>query len=274
MSKIDFPGMTPELQAYVDFDPSSVEGGHAELRRLRKLVDPKLFQAYNRARIDARFVNEKPDSRREHLSPSGKFKLVTSRFETGPNTWAYAQGKVYAMGSDIPIAVVNRNYGAFPFLFVEDHPNGHSYLICGEDYQGQTVIELDTGLRRDYLPEEAHDGGGFCWASYTFHADSKLLVVDGCYWGASYDFRFYDFSDPMSGWPLLELPDSENYITSGPKAPTFEADGTIHTYEPDFDDDDVVAAVKVWRREGLKLVLIREDVTEAEQERRTAEGGV
>lgn len=150
--------------------------------------------------------NEREGSRREISSPTGKYRLVVSSFSTGRGTWDYAQGEVYRTASADPIAVVQRNFDWFPFLFVEAHPNGHDYLVCGEDYQGQTVVELDTGRRRDHLPDEAKDGIAFCWAEMRFEPSAVMLVVEGCIWACPYEFRFFDFSDPMSGWPEIEAP--------------------------------------------------------------------
>src|SRR6185312_13000866 len=94
----------------------------------------------------------------------------------------------------------------FVFSFVEDHPNGHPYLVTGADYQGQTVIELDTGRRRDFIPDAAKDGVGFCWTDHRFDPSTQLLIVEGCIWAAPFEYRFYDFSDPMEkGWPELEF---------------------------------------------------------------------
>jgi uncharacterized Zn finger protein (UPF0148 family) len=230
--------------------------------------------------------NEVPDSRREHLSPSGKYKLVTSGFGTKPGCWSYTQGQVFEQGSDTPIATIQRNYSSFPFNWIEDHPNGHAYLIGGEDYQGQTVIELDTGKRRDSLPEAANKGWGFCWTGTTFDKGTSILVADGCFWACPYEFRFYDFSDPMgTGWPEIEVEDS---VDVDRKAPTFEADGTIVCYQSEYinddeDDDDAdedgaekkpeerpVAATQTFRREDMKLVLQSEWVSEKEQQKRAA----
>ena len=211
----------------------------------------------------------------EHLSPSGKFKLVVTPYATKPGCWAYTQGRVYRNGVDSPIAEVRRNYSSFPFLFIEDHPRG-PFLICGEDYQGQTVIELDTGKRADFLPEAAAKGHGFCWVEYKFDAPTGLLVVRGCVWACPYEFRIYDFSDPMNaGWPEIE---SDHCMYDDDVEPTFESDGTIKFYQPDPDDDDSdeetpaserpVAAIQTFKREGLKLVRISEWVSDTEQKRR------
>jgi hypothetical protein len=72
--------------------------------------------------------NEHVDLRREHASPSGRYRLVVGIFG-GP--WAYSKGTVFKQGTDDPVAVVKRNYHQFPFLFIEDHPSGQDFLICG-----------------------------------------------------------------------------------------------------------------------------------------------
>jgi hypothetical protein len=268
MTTLDFPKMTPALRAYLDFNPERDEGGWDEAFRLRDLVEPGLNREYQRMEINADFTpeHERPETCSEELSPSGAYKLVTVDYKSGKG-FGRVQGRVYRQGSDEPIALVNRNYGSFPFLFVEDHPNGHAYLIAGEDYQGQTVVELDTGRRLDFLPPDADKGFGFCWSSYEFDRASQLLVVCGCIWACPYEFRFYDFSDPMAGWPELEVND---LIDSDRKAPVIEPDGTILCFQSEGEDDEdrKVVATKVLRREGPKLVLVREDMSPEEAERR------
>jgi hypothetical protein len=269
---------TTELQAYLDYCASN-ENDYEERHRLMDLVQRDVLDAYFKALKESHFVPEKEraDSRKETMSPSGKYKLVVSNYETSPGCWSYSQGKVFKADSDTPIAVVNRNYAAFPFLFVEGHPNGHDYLVCGEDYQGQTVVELDTGKRREHLSDGTDKGWGFCWADYTFEPSAKVIVVDGCVWACPYEYKFFDFADPMNGWPEIE---SGECIYADNMAPTFEADGTIKTYQTDAseDDDDEdgelpkrppgVASFARFKREGLKLIVVEEWVSDAEKERR------
>lgn len=254
-----------------------------DVREALKLIPDEVKSTYYKLRKNAYFVPENAGTPKELISPSGKYKLVVTPYQTSPGAWGYTQGLVYAIGSDTPIAAIRRNYSSFPHLFIEGHPNGHDYLIGGEDYQGQTVIELDTGRRRDFLPEAAKQGHGFCWAQMRFDTSSKLLVVDGCIWACPYEYRFYDFSDPMEGWPEIE---SEACIDVWERWPEINADGTIVCFQlelpEDSDDDDdddddeeeippekrPVAATTTYRREDFKLVLIAEDVTEKERLRR------
>lgn len=146
--------------------------------------------------------HEPPDV---HASPSGKYTLNIASRATKPGCWNHTRGTVLL--GDQEIAAVDRNYSSFPFCWIEGHPDGHDYLLCGANYQGQTLIRLDTGERWDYLPPEAYEGFGFCFAAMTPSPDGRTLAVEGCYWGASYEVRMYDFTEPRL--PLLLLGEHE-----------------------------------------------------------------
>jgi hypothetical protein len=239
MSIFLFPGMTPELQAYLAFaetrislmDPAykrllevrkqweaegkpdsgpfketvnAAEKEHSRVRqevqdemvRLDSLVPRELKQEYHKAKKEWYCRDESQSGEaQEFFSPSGRYRLVVTPHRTEQGYWGYSKGRVY--GGDQLISTVYRNYSSFPHLFVEEHPNGHDYLVAGEDYQGQTVIELDSGRRIDYLPESAQRGSGFCWASYSVSPSKRTLAVGGCFWAAPYEVWFLDFSDPM-----------------------------------------------------------------------------
>lgn len=272
---MDFPGMTPELRAYLDFKPEG-EAGYAEEKRLLGLVQPGLVETYNQSQTDQFCIpeNEVVKDRKEKLSPSGKYRLNLSWYRTAAHTWAYSQGRVFRVGSDVPIATINRNIGSFPFTWIENHPNGHVYFIGGSTYQGQTVIELDTGKRLDVLSEGTEQGWGFCWGDYTFHAATQMLVVCGCHWACPYEFRFYDFSDPMAGWP--EIKPLEVRIDEDQQYPTIEPDGRIRCYqtksvggESDLESKErIIQSITTWQREGLLLTLVDEWVSEGEKKAR------
>lgn len=281
--------MTPELKAYLDYDPLAENNSYEELQRLRSLVNREELRAYRKQEKDKYFSPENEDltaswKQNPILSPSGKYKLSLHAYNTKAGSWSYVQGKLYSVNSDEPLAVVNRNYSSFPHLFVENHTNGHDYLICGEDYQGQTVIELDTGKRVDYFPDEAYDGFGFCCSSFIeFDTDTQLLLVEGCYWACPYEYRFYDFSDPMSQFKWME---TEQPIDEDIRRPTIdklvrppEAKYTITTYQSEMianeDEEDEeeykageVRSYKNYRIEDGKLILVREWVSEKEKNNR------
>lgn len=167
----------------------------------------------------------------EHLSPSGRYRLVVTTHGTTPGCWSYSKGRVYS--GDQLVTTVCRNYGAFPFLFVEDHPNGHSYLLCGEDYQGQTVIELDTGRRNDILPKSAEDGFGFCWAAYTASPSKRTLAVDGCFWACPYEVWLIDFTDPMAvPLPILHRESEADQFFAWTGSDTCQIGRSFEVYVP------------------------------------------
>lgn len=140
--------------------------------------------------------NRTQENRKVHTSPSGKYQLTVDSYATKKGCWNYSRGRVYE-GEKL-VADVKRNYGHFPFAWAEKHTNGHDYLLCGEDYQGQTVVELDTGKRVDLEPDEHMDKGfGFCWADIHPSPDKRVIAVDGCYWACPYEVVLYDFSEPM-----------------------------------------------------------------------------
>jgi hypothetical protein len=149
--------------------------------------------------------NELPDSSQEHTSSSGKYTLKSSVYHTVESIGSVSLGLVFLSNdTSKPLFEVQRNFNLFPFCFVEGHPNGHDYLVCGADYQGQTVLELDTGKRVDHVPEGEKRGVGFCWAKYTASVEKDILGVVGCFWAAPDELRFVDFSEPMK-LPFLVL---------------------------------------------------------------------
>lgn len=221
MSTFQYPRMTPELQAYLNHIETDVvsEEWRTERKRLVDLVPPEVFQDYHQAKVTwfCRDETQAGDPK-VVVSPGGQYRLVLTEHETRRGCWAYTKGKVFK--GDQLLFEVCRNYSHFPYLFVEGHPNGHDYLVCGEDYQGQTVLELDTGKRVDYLPPNALKGHGFCWAQIHISPSKNTLAVEGCIWAGPEEVMIMDFSDPMSlPYPLLERGDHPNfYEWTGPDA--------------------------------------------------------
>lgn len=141
------------------------------------------------------------DNVKEYISHSGKYILLITPYKTSSvdsqvKTWNYTLGQVYKIGPDgdkILISEIQRNYCSFPYVFVENHANGHDYLVCGEDYQGQTIVELDTGEKASWVPVM----GGFCWVNMMPSPSGNLIAVDGCYWACPYEIKIFDFSNPL-----------------------------------------------------------------------------
>ena len=126
----------------------------------------------------------------------GMYSLTIQHYRTHAGAWNYTRGIVTNAEGTI-IADIKRNYSSFWYCCIL-HPSGNHYLLCGEDYQGQTIVELNTGARVDYLPPEAAKGNGFCWAICEWEPDDPYrLKVSGCYWAGPYEEVIYDFTQPM-----------------------------------------------------------------------------
>lgn len=216
---------------------------------------------------------------RNSISPSQTYELTIEQYEN-PGYIESTLGTVrHFWAKDLVIAKVDRNYSSFPYLWVEDHPNGNNYLVCGSNYQGQTIIELNTGKRKDFLSENADKGFGFCWSSYWFDPQNQVLVVLGCYWACPYEYKVFDFSNPLEGFP--EIPSEEGIEEAAEFYPKFNDDGTITFYvsryikedinDPDYDDEGPeyeIVGYQTFKIEDKKLVLIDSWLSLDEKERR------
>jgi len=98
----------------------------------------------------------------------------------------------------------------------------------------QTFVNLDTGDIYDSTDQlkstkEYKGGLSFCWARSQISPDGNTLVVSGCIWGGPYEYKFYDFTDPSTGWPELETDDF--YYEDGHKKSEWSEDGYFNIYE-------------------------------------------
>lgn len=200
---------------------------------------------------------------RDSVSPSGRYKLVQSGYGTHPGSWSYSRGEVFRVSDGVRVADVKRNYSSFPLTWMEDH-HGHDYLICGEDYQGQTFCQLDTGIVKNHVPDEAFEGHGFCWATHELLPDGKTLLVDGCFWACPYEFRLYDVSNPMEGWPEIELPvslDSERGSKLEMEGDTITWSGGERVFKETGERESVIEA----RRSEVYLKAVKAGDEEAKK---------
>lgn len=159
-----------------------------------------------RKEFEARFgrYSKIADSEQEFVSPSGLYKLETSKYGNDEEVcWNYSRGIVSKIPSGEILADVKRNIGHFWHTWVE-HPDGNEYLLCGEDYQGYSVVNLTQETYQVYFPDAGYQGFGFCWAAIYPSPDKLMLAVDGCIWAAPYEIIFYDFRKP-DNLPYREL---------------------------------------------------------------------
>jgi hypothetical protein len=158
-----------------------------------------------RSHIERFFIPEHKiaGSGKKVVAPTGNYELEIYRYSTGPNSWDYSRGIVRRLADNLVVADIKRNYGHFWHAWV-NHPDGNEYLLCGEDYQGYTVVNLTAGTSEAFFPEKGYKGFGFCWTGAYSSPDGLVLAVDGCVWACPYEIVFFDFSDPAN-LPLPEI---------------------------------------------------------------------
>ncbi len=136
--------------------------------------------------------------KREHLSPSGKYRLIVETYKTG-GLCNYTKGTVYS--ADQWVGEIRRNFPYFPFLFFQK-ANGNELLISGRTPYSQTIINCQTGHIDDNTDVGNHEK--FCWVKIR-QLDFKTICVLGDSELGNYDYRFYDLSNPSLGWPRMEV---------------------------------------------------------------------
>lgn len=156
----------------------------------------KKYEEY-RKKIEQYFLDRNlvEGSIEKFCSPSGRYELTTEEYTTRKNAWSYTRGIVKEVSAGKIIADVKRNYSHFWHSWVQ-HSNGCEYLLCGEDYQGQTIINLTKGAVVNYFPKNGHNGAGFCWVDAHASPDSDFLAVEGCIWACPFEIVFFDFTEP------------------------------------------------------------------------------
>lgn len=150
--------------------------------------------------LDKIFIKQNLIDTSEHLSASGKYKLVIEKYKTTSNTWNYTKGTVYSTNTGEWIGEIKRNYPIFPYLFFVK--KNTEYLISGRTYMSQTIINCNTGHVYDNTDDTESER--FCW-SQMWQVDESTLCVCGCFWGGPYMYSFYDFSNLSLGWKELNV---------------------------------------------------------------------
>jgi len=158
-------------------------------------VDERYLE--KRRRVEELFTKRRPLQAPPDvsISPGGRYRLEVSSYGDDPKHWACTRGIVTRLSDGKVLGDIKRNYSHFWHCWVE-HPNGKEYLLCGEDYQGYSLLNLTDEAYHVYFPEEGYKGAGFCWVRVYPSPDQLMLAVDGCYWACPYDLVFYDFRTP------------------------------------------------------------------------------
>lgn len=82
------------------------------------------------------------------------------------------------------------------------------YLICPEDFLGQSILDLTNRKLYSFSFEEGakaeYPAAEFIWWTVFPSPDKSKLAVYGCYWGSPWYTFVFDFSNPTSlPYPIL-----------------------------------------------------------------------
>ncbi|WP_289136332.1 hypothetical protein [uncultured Brevibacillus sp.] len=113
--------------------------------------------------------------------------------EEGIRRYMYTKGIINCFGEQK--VEVKRNLSPFIHRWIKI--DDKEYLLCGQDYQGYSIVDLQNGEIKHYVPEGANSGIGFCWAEIHAHEGTNVIAVEGCVWACEYEIVFYDISEPM-----------------------------------------------------------------------------
>jgi hypothetical protein len=189
------------------------------------------------------------------------FRLAVSNFETSEGCWNYTRGLVTRISDGAIVADIKRNYSTFWHTWVS-HPNGKKYMLCGEDYQGYSIVNLTDGTYKVHFPEEGYKGCGFCWVDAYPSPSGKLLAVDGCIWACPFEIQILDFSDPDT-LPYKLVANIDEGFFGGVKSWQDE-DNLLITTEVDIRESDG-KPYRELKKEEIRAAMDKEDYTTKEE---------
>lgn len=112
-------------------------------------------------------------------SPSGKYSLELMPYVVKDNRCPYYSVVEITRSSDGDrVGKIIRNEADFPFLFVEDH-EGKDYLLCAEDYQGFTIVNITEGKKYDYIAEKSKRDLALRITDFYISPNKSTLAIEG-----------------------------------------------------------------------------------------------
>jgi len=149
-----------------------------------------------------------PDKHETYDSPSGNYRMEIAAYRSP----AYSMHRRISIAtitdqrSGEHAATIARNYNPFWYCWLER--DDVEYLVCSEDFEGQTVVDLTQRRMESYSSPDDR----FIWAEFYPSPSKNKIAILGCYWACPYEVIVYDFTDPLD-LPLkrikeIDLPDN------------------------------------------------------------------
>ena len=112
-------------------------------------------------------------------SPSGKYKLDLMPYSVKDMRCPfYCVVEISRTDDGDRVGKIIRNEADFPFLFIEDY-DGKDYLLCAEDYQGFTLINITDGKKYDYIAEKSKRDLALRITDFYITPNKKSLAIEG-----------------------------------------------------------------------------------------------
>jgi len=140
------------------------------------------------------------DKHETYDSPTGNYRMEIDVFRSS----TYSAHRYLSVATitdqrnEEHVATIARNYDPFWHCWLEY--NGVEYLLCSEDFEGETVVDLMHRRTESYSSKEDR----FIWAEFYPSPSRNRIAIIGCYWACPYEVIVYDFTDPLN-LPLKRL---------------------------------------------------------------------
>ena len=113
-------------------------------------------------------------------SPSGKYMLELTPYSVKDMRCPFfSVVEIIRKIDGERMGKIIRNEADFPFLFIEEY-EGKDYLMCAEDYQGFTLINITDGKKYDYVPEKSKRDLALRIMDFYISPDRRTLAIEGC----------------------------------------------------------------------------------------------
>jgi len=112
-------------------------------------------------------------------SPSGKYTLELIPYSVKDMRCPfYCVVEIKRTVDGERMGKIIRNEADFPFIFIEDF-NGKDFLMCAEDYQGFTLINITEGKKYDYILEKSKRDLALRITDFYVSPNKKTLAIEG-----------------------------------------------------------------------------------------------
>ena len=135
-----------------------------------------------------------PSEHESDESPSRNYSLEVDVYAVDDplRNWCITVAVITDRRTGAIVAQVKRNDDSFLHCWIER--NDIEYLVCSEDLEGQTVIDLTHRQVAGYCSSD----DPFIWLEFHPSPSKSKLAVFGCYWACPYVIAVYDFSEPLT----------------------------------------------------------------------------